>query len=276
MRSPKTASLLLATIVGILLTPAFAAPAPKSSALYERMTPAQQASFITEQARSIARRMSGVDYEFTPAFEAKIQRAVGSYMKRIGNNGGDGPGKGDARYIFERGQNVAPTLIKTFKARNVSPLIGLYIPAVESEYVNINTPNSVGAVGMFQFIPSTGERYGLNTSDLLDVEKSADAAARYIAVCLKRFDGDKMKEALALLAYNRGENNVARDLAALVNEQNSACSICALTAQSDRLDATFQNENIYYVPRFFAAAIIGENPQAFGLATQPLSSLAGK
>jgi len=26
------------------------------------------------------------------------------------------------------------------------------------------------------------------------------------------------------------------------------------------------------VPRFFAAAIVGENPQAFGLQTQPLST----
>jgi len=57
-----------------------------------------------------------------------------------------------------------------------------------------------------------------------------------------------------------------------VTAENRACSICALTENSQRLDATFQNENVYYVPRFFAAAIIGENPQAFGLQTQPLSS----
>jgi hypothetical protein len=82
-----------------------------------------------------------------------------------------------------------------------------------------------------------------------------------------------MKEALALLACNRGEQKTARDLKALVNDQNKRCSICALTAEdSNKLDATFQNENVYYVPRFFAAAIIGENPQAFGLQMQPLSS----
>jgi hypothetical protein len=28
-----------------------------------------------------------------------------------------------------------------------------------------------------------------------------------------------------------------------------------------------------YVPSFFAAAIIGENPQAFGLQTKPLSTV---
>jgi hypothetical protein len=105
------------------------------------------------------------------------------------------------------------------------------------------------------------------------MEKSADAAARYIAASLKQFNQDPMKEALALLAYNRGGDNVERDLAALVNDQNRACSICALTEQRDKLDANFQKESVYYVPRFFAAAIVGENPQAFGLQTPPLSSL---
>ncbi|PYS63089.1 MAG: hypothetical protein DMF76_07465, partial [Acidobacteria bacterium] len=58
----------------------------------------------------------------------------------------------------------------------------------------------------------------------------------------------------------------------LGNQQNRGCSICALTEHHDKLDPTFQSENVYYVPRFFAAAIVGENPKAFGLQTQPLSS----
>ena len=130
----------------------------------------------------------------------------------------------------------------------------------------------MGAIGMFQFLPKTGERFGLSPQDLLDVGKSADAAARYISESLEQFKNDPMKEALALLAYNRGGRKIASDLKTLVNDQNKRCSICALTANSNRLDATFQNENVYYVPRFFAAAIIGENPQAFGLQMKPLSS----
>jgi hypothetical protein len=124
---------------------------------------------------------------------------------------------------------------------------------------------------MFQFLPKTGEKYGLTESDLLDVPKSADAAARYIADATRKFEKDPMKEALAILSYNRGVNNVEHDLATFVTSRTQ-CSICALTDQRYKLDATFQQENVYYVPRFFAAAIIGENPQAFGLQTQPLSS----
>ncbi|PYS25501.1 MAG: hypothetical protein DMF72_01520 [Acidobacteria bacterium] len=272
MTTPKKSFLFLlaiTTFMVIALPPARA----QSTGVYQQMTDAQRSAFVAEQARLIARQMSGRDYQFTPAFEARIKKGVDSYARRVANNGGDRLGKGDAHFIFERGQTVAPTLIGIFKARGVSPLIGLYIPLVESEYLNIQSPNSAGALGMFQFLPQTGAHFGLTESDLLDVPKSADAAARYIADSVKRFDDDSMKEALALLAYNRGAGNVEKDLANFVSEKNRACSICALTEQSSKLDATFQSENVYYVPRFFAAAIVGENPKAFGLQTPPLSSL---
>lgn len=248
----------------------------QSGPLYQEMSLNQRRAFVADKAREISRRISGTDYAYTRGFEIEIQKAVDFYAQRIGNNAGATPGRGDARFAFERGQTVAPTLIRIFKSNNVSPLIGLYLPMVESEYINIAAPNSMGAVGMFQFLPQTGEHYGLTAEDLLDVEKSADAAARMITDGMNQFSSDRMKEALALLAYNRGGKAVAQDIAALVDDQNRACSICALTEQRDKLDKSFQRESVYYVPRFLAAAIIGENPQAFGLTTRPLSSLEAK
>lgn len=239
---------------------------------YQQMTRAERSAFVAAQARRIARDMSGRDYEFTPAFEEDIQQAVNHYARRIGNGGGESLGRGDARIIFERGQAQAPTLIGAFKARNVSPLIGLYIPLIESEYVNIQSPNTMGAIGMFQFLPQTGERYGLLRQDLLDVSKSADAAARYISDGLEVFKNDPMKEALAVLAYNRGAQKTTSDLKQLLNDQNRQCSVCALAAERVKLDETFRKESVFYVPRFFAAAIIGEHPRVFGLQIQPLSS----
>ncbi|MCM3900253.1 MAG: transglycosylase SLT domain-containing protein [Pyrinomonadaceae bacterium] len=244
----------------------------QSGKVYEDMSRSERLVFVGEQARRIAREMSGSEYEFTPEFETDIQKAVTQYAQRLGNSGVDRPGKTDLRLVLDRGQAQAPKLITVFRARNVSPLIGLYLPWIESEYVNIQSPNSMGAVGMFQFLPKTGEHYGLSEQELLDVEKSADAAARYITDGLETFKGDPMKEALALLAYNRGSQKTARDLKVLLNDQNKRCSICALTADRSKLDETFRSENVFYVPRFFAAAIIGENPQAFGLQMQPLSS----
>jgi hypothetical protein len=264
--------ILLVTLFVIAITVCFATPGrvanAQSNNLYQQMTPAERAAFVSAKARSIAREMSGNDYQFTPAFEATIQKHVDFYVQRIGTGQ---PGR-DTRAMFERGQPFASSFSGIFKKHHVSPLIGLYLPAIESAYVNIQSANSAGSLGIFQFTTKTGEQFGLTPSDLLDVEKSADAAARYIARSLKTFKNDPMKEALAILSYNRGGGNVQRDLALLVTAENEACSICVLTANSNRLDATFQSENVYYVPRFFAAAIIGENPQAFGLQTQPLSS----
>ena len=266
MNIQRTLFALLAITMCLFTTGASASA--QSAETYQQMTQPKRAVFVAEQARRIARQMSGRDYQFTPAFEVEIQKFVDSYVRRI-----DKPGKSDARLIFERGQTVAPTITPIFRVREVSPLMGIYVPLIESEYINLQSPNQVGAIGMFQFLPKTGAHFGLSAADLLDVQKSADAAARYLAGSMKTFNNDPMKEALALLSFNRGTNNVERDLAAFVNEQNRACSICALTEQSDKLDNNFQEENVYYVPRFFAAAIIGENPRAFGLQTPPLSSL---
>ncbi len=273
MKLQKMLLLLLALILSLTTNPqkllAQTAPAAR---IYQQMAQSERSEFVAAQARRIASEISGRDYEFTPAFVEDIQQAVDQYTRRIGKDGDAGLGKRDLRLVFERGQAQAPTLIAAFKARNVSPLIGLYIPWIESEYRNIQTPNSMGAIGMFQFLPTTGERFGLSAQDLLDVGKSADAAARYITDSSEQFKDDPMKEALALLAYNRGEHKTMRDLKLLINDRNKQCSICALNADRGKLDDTFRSESVYYVPRFLAAAIIGENPQAFGLQMKALSS----
>jgi len=262
---------MLVLVIAIFLLTASAmttcAQTDKTAQLYKNMSRNERLVFVGEQARRIARDMSGTEYEFTPAFEEDILKAVTYYAERVGV-----PEKADLRLVLERGQTQAPLLIAAFRARNVSPIYGLYIPWIESEYKNIQPSDSKSAIGMFQFLPATGENLGLMPQELLDVNRSADAAARYIAASLVTFKDDPMKEALALLAYNRGTQQTLRDLQILANEQNKGCSICALTADRSKRDETFTYENALYVPRFFAAAIIGENPRTFGVQMQPLSS----
>ena len=239
----------------------------KSAKIYNDMSRAERLEFVREQARRIAREMSGNEYEFTTAFEVDIQKAVSRYAERIGGRSG----KPDLRLTFERAQGQATLVNAAFRARNLSPIFGLYLAWIESEYKNQASSPS-GALGVFQFLPSTGENYGLSKDDLLDVGKSADAAARYIADSLEAFKDDPMKEALALHAYNQGEQKTTRDLKLLLDNQNRRCSICALTADRSKRDETFKPEGVFYVPQFFAAAIIGENPQVFGVKMSPLSS----
>lgn len=239
---------------------------------YVDMSRAERLVFVGEQARRLAREISGSEYEFTADFVTEIQKRVTQYAERLGKSASERGGKPDLRLTLERGQTQAPTLIAAFRARNVSPLIGLYIPFIESEYTNLDKPSPMGSLGMYQFLPATGQRYGLSVDELLDVPKSADAAARYITDSVNAFPNDPMKEALAILSYNRGAQKVASDLQIVLNEQNKRCSICALTAERHKLDGPFKQESVFYVPIFFAAAIIGENPQVFGVQMQPLSS----
>ncbi|HYJ85279.1 MAG TPA: transglycosylase SLT domain-containing protein [Pyrinomonadaceae bacterium] len=265
MKIQKSVLLILAAMISVAMCSVcvFA----QTDKTYQQMSRAERSAFVAAQARRIARDISGREYEFTPAFEEDIKQAVNNYTHRLGNTANR-----DVRVAFERVPAHAATVMTAFRTRNLSPLLGLYIPFIESEYVNIESPNKMGAIGMFQFLPKTGERYGLSTEELTDVAKSADAAAQYIAESINFFKNDQMKEALALLAYNRGEGKTKRDLKFLTKDQDQQCSICVLSADRSKLDATFRYENVFYVPRFFAAAIIGENPQAFGLKLQPLSS----
>jgi membrane-bound lytic murein transglycosylase D len=266
MKVYKTISIGFAALIFSMANIGIMAQTPSKT--YQQMTRDERSTFVASAARAMAREISGRDYDFTPAFEEDIQQAVNQYARRIGN----GSEKRDLRFVMERGEAQAAVVSAAFRARNVSPLIGLYIPWIESEFVNIETANVMGSIGMFQFLPTTGEKYGLSAQDLLDVNKSADAAARYILDSLETFKDHPMKEALAILAYNRGAQKTMKDLRSLQNDKNKACSICALSVDRSKLDETFRSESVFYVPRFFAAAIIGENPQAFGLQSRPLSS----
>jgi Transglycosylase SLT domain len=76
---------------------------------------------------------------------------------------------------------------------------------------NPRAGSSAGALGIAQFIPSTGADYGLQTqADFFDPVKSLEASARYHRDILNRSDvnGDYAK---ALSVYNSGRPNAYKD-----------------------------------------------------------------
>ena len=240
----------------------------QSARPYREMSAAERATFVSTKTKEIARRVSDSEYQLTPSFETEIQSALDGYSKRV-DLGESSPRH--PRHIIERGQKEAATIMTAFKARGVSPVMGLYLAWIESAF-KTSAVSEAGSVGMFQFLPQTGLRFGLTSEDLLDVSKSADGAARYLSGSMKKFENDKMKEMLALLAYNRGEDNVQKDLDLRVNSTNNQCSVCVLSEPADKAKKNAKSPDAGYVSAFFAAAIFGENPQAFGLTSPPLSS----
>lgn len=261
----KSLKLFVCALAGLTLLVTMQMNCFAQSKLYQNMNASERAKFVSEKAKTLGRQISETEYQLTPSFETEIQGSLDAYVLRLADK------KNDTRLIIDRSQSQAPIIMTSFKVRGVSPLIGLYLAWIESEFVNLSVPSKAGAIGMFQFLPQTGLRFGLTPDELLDVEKSADAAAQYLAKSIKVFREDKMKEVLAILSFNRGEKNVSDDLLQITDPSEKACSVCSLSAARPKLNQPPQKD-ADYVARFFAAAIFGENPQAFGLSTPPVSS----
>jgi hypothetical protein len=204
----------------------------------------------------------------------RIKYWVDAYAKRV-NNGVTKKSWGeDLQLIFERASKYAPTIIGAFKARGLSAAVAVYLPMIETEYRPYCSENNKGAMGLFQFLPGTAQAFGLDPGDRCDVEKMAPAAAAYMARNVNRFGSDAIGVGLSIAGYNRDPNSVSRDLMNILNSDNKERSFWTLVANADKLDKYFQNENINYPIRLYAFAIIGENPWAFGLKTNPLTTYA--
>jgi Transglycosylase SLT domain/FHA domain len=241
--------------------------------LYLQMNEKEETEFVYSQARNVSRMMSNREYVFTDEVLPFIKKYVDGYARRVGNKS-DALWGEDLNSLLGRARRVAPDISRAFNARGVPKVVGLYIPMIESEYRECLT-SPVGAKGLFQFMAATASGYGVNPNDRCDVKRMAPAAARYIKDRIAEFGSDPMSVALGIAGYNRSPDSVRRDLSDVINSKNKERSFWTLIANSNKLDRFFQNENIKYVPKFFAAAIVGENPWAFGLQMNPLSSYTG-
>jgi soluble lytic murein transglycosylase-like protein len=249
--------------------------APGSTKLYLQMSEEEKYEFIERRARHVSRMISNGTYEFSRPSISYIKQYVDAYARRVGNGSKATWGE-DLNFVFGRGQKYAPMIIQAFNARRIPPAIGLYLVVVETEYTNFSQENEAGAAGLFQFIPSTAESYGVPASQRTNIDKMSKAAAHYVADRIAEFGTDPMSVALCIAGYNRNPDSVRNDLQSVMNSGNKERSFWTLVTNSNKLDKWFQGENIKYVPKYFAAAVVGETPWAFGLRMkQPLSTCTG-
>jgi len=250
------------------------APLASASAgkLYAQMSEAEQLRFIDEQEQRISTMMGDRPVKLNE----EALRAIKTYVDRyvtVNHSKSDGLDGESLSAVYGRARTYVPLIARSFAARKVPVIIGIYLPVIESSYRDCYE-NSIGAKGLFQFLPGTARHYGVAQEDMCDVEKMAPAAAHYIADRMAELGEDSESVTLVLLSYNRGPDGVRDMLRQLRGTDNYERNFWTLFRHRDKLDETFRNENAGYVPNFFAAAIIGENPQVFGLQIQPLSSYA--
>jgi len=104
---------------------------------------------------------------------------------------------------------LVPGLKKIFESEGLPPQL-VWLAEVESSF-NPRAVSPTGAKGLYQFMPDTALRFGLQTSpddERFLPAKSARAAARYLKLLYGRF----RSWPLALAAYNAGEGRVGRVL----------------------------------------------------------------
>jgi hypothetical protein len=242
---------------------------------YLEMTEEEKYDFIEQRARHISRMIGSGTYEFSRQSVGYIKQYVDGYARRVGT-GSKATWAEDLNSVFARGQHYAPVIIKAFNAHRISPAIGLYLVAIETEYTNFEHENAARAAGLFQFIPPTAEAYGVPANERTNVDRMSAAAAHYIADRIAEFGTDPMSVALCIAGFNRNPDSVRNDLQSVMNSKNKERSFWTLVTNSNKLDKWFQGENIKYVPKYFAAAVVGETPWAFGLnMKQPLSTCTG-
>jgi membrane-bound lytic murein transglycosylase D len=129
-----------------------------------------------------------------------------------------------------------------------------WLPLVESGFI-VNALSPARALGLWQFIPSTGYKFGLKRDDWiderLDPEKSTKAAIAYFQE-LHRMFGDWTT---VLASYNSGEGNVLRVIRG--QRINYLDNFWDLYERLPR-------ETARYVPRFLATLHILKDPEKYG------------
>ncbi len=244
-----------------------------SGKLYLKMDPAEQLAFVDEQEQRISAMMGDRPMKLNDEAIKAIKSNLDRYIARTDSTSAK-PGAESLRVIYGRAAPIIPLIAPSFSERKIPLVVGIYLPMIESEYKPCYE-NSAGSKGLFQFMPQTAEQYGVAHGEMCDVEKMAPAAAHYIADRMAELGDDSQSMTLVLLSYNRGADSVREALRRLrETDSHYERNFWTLFANRDKLDDSFRNESAYYIPSFFAAAIIGENPQTFDLQTPPLSTIA--
>lgn len=245
--------------------------APPTVKLYSDMSERERFDFIAEQEQRISNMMGDRPIKLSDDAVLTIKRRVDRYVAKMKPTS---PGQDDGTLAtFERARPYVPLIARSFAARKVPVIIGIYLPVVESAYRRCYE-SQLGAKGLYQFLPSTAALYGVSRDEMCDVEKIAPAAAHYIADRMAELGEDAQSVTLVLISYNTGAEWVRESLRQLRGTENYERNFWTLLANRDKLDEGFRRETSGYVPSFFAAAILGENPAVFGLPGPPLSTLA--
>jgi len=161
----------------------------------------------------------------------------------------------------ERGSLYIHYIVERLEERNM-PLELALLPVIESAY-NPMAYSRANAVGLWQFIPSTGRYFNLRQTRFYDgrrdITASTTAAMDYLTRLHDMFNGDWL---LALAAYNAGEGTVSRAI-----ERNEKLGL-----PTDYWNLPLPAETQAYVPKLLALSQVVLAPDAYGVNLNPIAN----
>ncbi|HAT8509223.1 TPA: LysM peptidoglycan-binding domain-containing protein [Vibrio vulnificus] len=156
--------------------------------------------------------------------------------------------------VSQRATPFLYLITEKIEARDL-PLELALLPVVESSFDPFAYSHG-SAAGLWQFVPGTGEMYGLEQNfwydGRRDVAAATDAALDYLTYLNKRFDGNWNH---AIAAYNSGGGRVS----SAIRKNNK------LGEPTDFFSLDLPKETSGYVPKLLALADIVANQEKYGI-----------
>lgn len=172
-------------------------------------------------------------------------------------------GRSSFRKWLERSNKYMPKIQAILRDEGL-PQDLAYMAMIESGFSS-HAVSTASAVGPWQFIQETGERYNLKVKwwidERKDFDKSTRAAAKYLKFLYKTFKAWHLVAA----GYNTGENRIVNLVA-----RHQTKNFWTLANKGVLVDETKN-----YVPKLIAAALIAKAPNLYGfrdiVLEEPLS-----
>jgi membrane-bound lytic murein transglycosylase D len=158
---------------------------------------------------------------------------------------------------LERGGRYLPRIREVFASEGI-PQDLAYVALVESAF-KTGALSRAKAKGVWQFIPATGRRFGLQQDWWVDERSSPEKSTRAAAQYLKWLHENFQDWNLALAAYNAGEGRVARSIDRYGTENFWELAENRALARETR----------NYVPMIHAAILVARAPEKYGFSVTP-------
>lgn len=234
-----TCSLLLACASAYTAVPDFKSPTSQDNNVGQTLKQRLQ----SQLNKSASKPQSSLFFDLPLTYNQKVSQWINHFQ----NNG-----KNWFKSWIERSTHYMPFIQNELQQAGL-PQDLAFMVMVESGF-QANAISHANAVGPWQFIRPTGERYGLKVKWWLDerrdLAKSTRAAIRYIKDLYSEFGSWYLVAA----SYNMGENGLRRQI-----RKHQTRDFWELSRKG-----ALPQETIDYVPKILAVMIITKSPELYG------------